>query len=89
MKINNYDAKKYEKMILLFELVITMNDNGRLMEVSCGSASISIKELVGVETKFSKKLKLVSGIPTKSKEIDKVAVSKRTGWKSFLGSSNI
>ncbi len=89
MKINNYDVKKYEKMILLFELVITMNDNGRMMEVSCGSTSISIKELVGVETKLSKKLKLISGIPTKSKEIDKVAVSKRTGWKSFLGSSNI
>jgi len=44
-----------------------MSDNGRMMEISCGSASISIKELVSVENKLSKKLKLVSGIPTKAK----------------------
>jgi hypothetical protein len=43
MKIANYEARKYEKMILLFELVITMNDNGRTIEVSCGSANISVK----------------------------------------------
>ena len=67
MKIANYDARKFDKMILLFELVITMNDSGRLIDVSCGSASISVKEIVSVENKFSKKLKLVSGIPTKSK----------------------
>jgi hypothetical protein len=89
MKIANYDARKFEKMILLFELVITMNDNGRMIDVSCGSASISVKELVSVENKFSKKLKLLSGMPTKSKEIDKVSVTKRSGWKSFLGSSNV
>lgn len=67
MKIANYDAKKFDKIILLFELVITMSDNGRLMEVSCGSASISVKELVSVDSKLSKKLKLVTGIPTKAK----------------------
>ena len=48
MKIANYDAKKFDKIILLFELIITMNDNGRVIEVSCGSASISVKELVSV-----------------------------------------
>lgn len=67
MKIANYDAKKFDKIILLFELIITMNDNGRVIEVSCGSASISVKELVSVESKLSKKLKLQSGIPTKAK----------------------
>ncbi len=48
MKIANYDAKKYEKMILLFELIITLNDNGKTLEVSCGSGSISVKQLVSV-----------------------------------------
>lgn len=88
MKISGYDPKKYEKMLVLFELIITMSDStGRIVDVSCGCASIGVRELVSVESKLSKKLKLTSGIPTKSKEIDRQAVTKRTGWKTFLGSS--
>lgn len=68
MKIANYDSKKYEKMLVLFQLIITMSDStGNVIEVSCGTASIGIKELVTVDSKLSKKLKLTSGIPTKPK----------------------
>lgn len=44
MKITNYDAKRYEKMLILFELIITMTDStGNVLEVSCGTASIGVK----------------------------------------------
>ena len=44
MKIANYEAKRYEKMLILFELIITMTDStGNVLEVSCGTASIGVK----------------------------------------------
>lgn len=44
MKIANYDPKRYEKILILFELIITMSDSsGNVLDVSCGTASIGVK----------------------------------------------
>jgi hypothetical protein len=37
------------------------------------------------EGKVAKKLKLIAGLPNRSKEIDKNSISKRSGWKNFFG----
>ena len=37
------------------------------------------------EGKVTKKMKLIAGMPNRSKKIDNDAISKRTGWKGFFG----
>ena len=45
VKIANYEPRKFEKIFVLFEFVVTIVDGSRCMEVSCGSASFPVKEL--------------------------------------------
>ena len=32
---------------------------------------------------------MIAGVPNKSKQIDKTAISKRSSWKSFFGGSEV
>lgn len=81
-----YDPRKYEKCVLLFELVMVVVESGKTLEINCGCTNIPLRELMIPEGKTTKILKLIAGLPNKSKEIDRAAISKRTGWKSFFGS---
>ena len=45
--------------------------------------------MVAFDSKISRRLKVIAGIPNKSKDIDKMSVSKRKGWRSFVQSSDI
>lgn len=71
-------------MLLLFEFVITVIESGKSIEISCGTSSIPIRDLL-IDSKSTKKIKIIAGIPNKSKDIDKQSVSKRKGWRGLLG----
>ncbi len=32
---------------------------------------------------------MIAGIPNKSKDIDKMSISKRKGWRGFIGSGEV
>lgn len=88
VKISQFDFRKFDKLLLLFEFVITLADEKKCLEISCGSATLHIKDLISPDNN-SRKLKVTAGIPNKSKEIDRMSVSKRTGWRGVLGKSDV
>ena len=69
----------------MFELVIDIVESGKTLEINCGCAHLPLRELMIPEGKVTKTLKLIAGMPNRSKKIDSEAISKRTGWKSFFG----
>jgi hypothetical protein len=85
VKIGGYEPRKFEKYVLLFELVIAVVEAGKTLEINCGSTNLPLRELQIPDGKVGKSLKLIAGLPNRSKKIDEAAVSKRTGWKSFFG----
>ncbi len=42
IKIDNFDAKKYERVLIVFELILTIFHEGKLLKMSSGSSSISL-----------------------------------------------
>lgn len=42
-----------------------------------------------IESKMTKRFKIIAGLPNKSKDIDKLSISKRKGWRGFIGSGEI
>lgn len=85
VKVAGYDARKFEKMVVLFELVIAVVEGSRTLEINCGCANLPLRELLIPDGKVTKRLKLIAGLPNRSKEIDKASISKRSGWKNFFG----
>ena len=60
-------------------------DKDKTIDISCGSCSFPLRELQGIESKVTRKYKLIAGIPSKSKDIDRMSVSKRKGIRSLFG----
>lgn len=65
-----------------------MQDGQKSIDISCGSASFPVKELQ-VEAKATKRVRMIAGLPNKSKDIDKMTISKRKGWRGLIGSGEI
>lgn len=73
---------------MLFQFLVTLVDGQKSIDISCGTASFPIKQLQ-VEAKTVRKYKMIAGIPNKSKDIDKMSISKRKGWRGFIGSGEV
>jgi hypothetical protein len=85
VKVSGYEPRKFEKIVILIELVIAVVDNNRALEINCGSTTIALRDLIVPDGKTTKKLKLIAGLPNRSKDLDKNSITKRTGWKNFFG----
>jgi hypothetical protein len=66
-------------------LVIDAVEGSKTLEINCGCATLPLRELFIPEGKTPKKLKLIAGLPSRAKEIDRTAISKRGGWTTFFG----
>ena len=42
-----------------------------------------------MESKLNKRLNIIAGIPNKPKDIDRMSVSKRKGWRTIVGGSEV
>ena len=87
IKVNKGDNRELDHILLLIEFIITISNNdkdSKSLAISCGSCSIPLKEFTNIEGKVSRKYKIVGGIPNKSKDIDRMSVSKRKGWRGII-----
>lgn len=54
-------------MVILFELVIVVVEGSRTLEINCGCANLPLRELLIPDGKVTKRLKLIAGLPNRSK----------------------
>ena len=43
IKINDFEPRNYERIIILFEFVITVKRDDKTLDISCGSANVAAR----------------------------------------------
>lgn len=85
VKIGDYSHDTFDQMVIMFEFNITYSEGNNLLEISCGSASLPIKEISRITSAAEKKLEINGGIPTKRRHYKKEDINtRRSTWKKLF-----